>query len=220
MSKIPKSLQGTLSYANDSKLAIDGVSVDHIANYGTPTIVLSEKRLVDNYESIEQAFVNEAISRGQDARIAYSTKTNPLILQTMRDKFRNIDVASPIEIELGKKAGFYGNEMIYNGPKSVMDLMSAVAEGVYINIDSVEEYSDLKRIAESTGEKINFGVRVNLSQEILSKEELLYDEKGPFGLTEREATDIYKDAKNHKLLNANGIHTHALLHRLTLGHIV
>lgn len=209
MPSILKSLQNTLRYRENGRLEIDGISVDSVSKkYRTPTLVLSERRFEDNFNSLQDAFVKEH----PKTIVAYSVKTNPLsyLLRLVKNRSQSAEVVSQTEIELARKVGFRTQNLIYDGPKSDEDLVFALKSGIYINIDSTEEYISLKNIAEKSKRKVDFGVRLRFTPSGLEKNEVLYDENSPFGLTKEEARKIYLDTLKNRFVKATGVHVHML----------
>jgi len=213
MSRISKSLEDVLNYDEDGELKIDGIHVAQITeSQQTPTVVLSERRLKDNFRSMKETFIREY----GDVAIAYSVKTNSMrhLLGLLHSSGSKVDVASPTEARLAGMAGFRPQEMIYNSPGIANgDLVDSVKQGMFINVDSISEYKSLEKVARKLKRKVDFGVRVKFAPKELGSR-LLYTEAGPFGLTKDEVRELCMEASKSEFVKLTGIHSHMIIQQI------
>lgn len=141
--------------------AIDGVPARVIRErFGSPVYVVSEAGLRRSY----RAFVAAFRARYPDTVVAYSYKTNYVsgILRVLHSEGAQAEVVSGFELELARSLGVPGAHIVYNGPHKPLEaLASALRLGARINIDSLEELSDLQELARQLDRPATVGVRVN-----------------------------------------------------------
>ena len=183
--------------------AIDGVPVERIrAQFGSPVYVVSEAALRRNYRAMAGAFR----SRYPDTVIAYSYKTNyvPGILRVFHQEGAYAEIVSQFELELARSLGTPGEHIVFNGPhKPIEALKSAIALGARINVDSLEELSDLQALARAAGRKVKIGIGVNM---------LLNDppwDRFGFNLEAGQALDACRRIRASSHLSLAGLHCHA-----------
>jgi diaminopimelate decarboxylase len=121
----------------DSKdsIFICGKSVSGLAEkYGTPVYIYSEKRIVENYNRLNDALSSLPYKHS----IFYAIKacSNPHIAKILIDCGAGIDAASPCEIELAKLLGVPNNRILFTGNNlSDYDIQYAVESKVVFNVD-------------------------------------------------------------------------------------
>lgn len=187
-------------------LEIGGVdAVDLAKEYGTPTYVIDENRIRDNY----QRFYNAFSKYYPDFKVFYACKanTNIAVLKILEDEGCCIDAVSPGEVYISKKLGFAGDRILFTGNNIKNDELKEVYdEGVILNIDSVSALRRLSELIDPTGVKISF--RVNpmvgaghhghcITGGVMSK----------FGIMDSEAVEVYSLAKELGF-NPVGMHSH------------
>lgn len=187
-------------------LEIGGVdAVDLAKEYGTPTYVIDENRIRDNY----QRFYNAFSKYYPDFKVFYACKanTNIAVLKILEDEGCCIDAVSPGEVYISKKLGFEGDRILFTGNNIKNDELKEVYdEGVILNIDSVSALRRLSELIDPNGVKISF--RVNpmvgaghhghcITGGVMSK----------FGIMDSEAVEVYSLAKELGF-NPVGMHSH------------
>lgn len=103
--------------------------------YGTPLYVYDSSIINRQYEKLKTCF------KVKNLKIHYACKalTNLTILNLMRDLGAGLDAVSIGEIQMGLKAEFKPEDIIYTpNCVSVRELEEAVALGVKMNIDDIE----------------------------------------------------------------------------------
>lgn len=142
-------------------MEIDGCDVASIANeYGTPTHVVSKKKLIQNCALIKGAFSDSF----QSFEIFYSYKTNcvPGILRLIHEQGIGAEVISPYELWLALTLGVPGERIIFNGPhKTTQSIETAIRNRVkLLNVDSLTDIHKILDVCKETGTSANIGVRL------------------------------------------------------------
>lgn len=167
------------------------------ADFGTPTYVVYEKILKENYEHFYSSF-KEYWDR---VVVAYSVKTNyvPAILSILHSQGASIEIVSGFELYLALKTGVPPSKIIFNGPsKTLEELDLAVRNGVFlINADSVSELQKINKLGKQHGKVVEVGIRVN-PVETWKK----------FGIPLEYAEEAFKYASKLKNVKVRGIHAH------------
>ena len=182
---------------------IDGVALREIrARFGSPVYVVSEATLRHNYRAFAAAFQ----SRYPDTVIAYSYKTNyvPGIVRVLHQEGARAEVVSGFELQLARSLGVKGKDIVYNGPYKTLDaLREAIALEARINVDSLEELSDLQELAREARGPVKVGIRVNMALN-----DPPWDRFG-FNLESGQALDICRRIHASPSLSLAGFHLHA-----------
>ncbi|WP_409200186.1 diaminopimelate decarboxylase [Methanobrevibacter sp. DSM 116169] len=187
-------------------LEIGGVDAVEIAKeFGTPTYVIDEDRIRDNYKRFYSAFSKYY----PDFKVFYACKanTNIAVLKILEEEGSCIDAVSPGEVYISKKLGFTGNRILFTGNNIKDSELKEVSDaGVILNIDSVSALKRLAKLINPENVKISF--RVNpmvgaghhdhcITGGVMSK----------FGIMDSEAVEVYKLAKELGF-NPVGMHSH------------
>lgn len=129
--------------------------------YGEAFYVLDIERFENNFKELKTAFK----SIYTNFNIAYSFKTNyiPKICESVMKQGGYAEIVSEMELQLAEKIGFDYSRIIWNGPIKEMGILQEyILKGGTVNIDSYEEFTVLKSIAEKVNNKvINLGIRCN-----------------------------------------------------------
>src|SRR5947209_513402 len=142
-------------------LHIDSVSaVDLARQHETPLFVFSEKRIRHNIDHLKEV----AIVIDSPLKICYAAKAMSTmgILRAVKDTGIDIEVNSGGELWKALKAGFTGDQIIFNGTsKEVWELEMAIQNGIYaIQVDSLYELSLIEQTAERLGKRANVSLRL------------------------------------------------------------
>jgi len=108
--------------------------LDLVAQHGAPLYIYDTAIIDRQYKRMVDAFDVKQL------KINYACKalTNINILKHIKDLGAGLDTVSIQEVELGLKAGFAPNDIVYT-PNCVSfeEIQAAVARGVQINIDNI-----------------------------------------------------------------------------------
>jgi diaminopimelate decarboxylase len=182
---------------------IDGTKIDDlVAAHGSPLFVFSEQRIRDKYREAQSAFNH----RYPNILFAWSYKTNYLaaICAIMHQEGAVAEVVSEMEYAKARAMGIPGEQIIFNGPvKSPQILETAFREGSTVNVDHLDEISDMEALADKLGRKVQVGLRLNLDAGIYP----LWSRFG-FNLESGQALNAVKRMLAGQKVAVNGLHCH------------
>jgi diaminopimelate decarboxylase len=139
-----------------NKYTIGGIPVTDLARkHGSPLYIYDTSVMIEQYERITGAF------SGARVKINYACKalTNINVLKLFRGLGSGLDAVSVQEVELGLKAGFDPQEILYTpNCVSIEEIEEAVELGVRINIDNI---AILEEFGVKYGAKVPVCVRIN-----------------------------------------------------------
>lgn len=183
--------------------AIEGVSVQTLrAEYGSPLYAVSEAALRKNIRRFLSAFR----SRYPETVVAYSYKTNYVsgICAILHQEGAWAEVVSGFEMEHARALGMPGPQIIYNGPHKPFEcLLEAAHQRVRVNVDNLEELSDLEEVAKRLKHPVKIGIRVNMRLN-----DPPWDKFG-FNLESGQALEVCRRIHASSLLRLAGLHLHA-----------
>jgi diaminopimelate decarboxylase len=135
---------------------IDGIPIVKLAEkYGSPLYIYESATMVRQYKKITGAFKNSKV------KVNYACKalTNINVLKLFRSLGSGLDAVSIQEVELGLKAGFTPQDILYTpNCVSIEEIEEAVDLGVRINIDNI---AILEEFGIKYGAKVPVCVRIN-----------------------------------------------------------
>ena len=200
----------TFLTAENGRLHIDGLDAIELAReHGTPLFVYSESRIRHNIERLQKS----AAVIGCPLKICYAAKAMSTlgILRTIKDSGIDIEVNSGGELWKALKAGFTGEQIIFNGTsKEVWEIENAIHAEIYaIQVDSLYELSLIEETAKRLNKSANVSLRLVPEIEIGTHSGLqtaLLTSK--FGMMPDEAFEAFRKYKDSPNLNLRGIHLH------------
>lgn len=135
---------------------IGGLDVRQICEeFGSPLYIYDTAKMEAQYKRLQKAF------KGSKLKINYACKalSNINVLRFFQQLGAGLDTVSIQEVELGLRAGFAAEEIIYtpNGV-SMAEIEKAVAHGVRINIDNL---SILEQFGAKYGSSYPVCIRMN-----------------------------------------------------------
>ena len=141
---------------SDGSYQIQGLNVlDICQEFGTPMFVYDADTIRYKYQQMTEAFA------GLNCKIKYPAKalSNVSILKLFKQMGSGLDTVSIQEVELGLRAGFAPEEIIYT-PNCVSfeEIQKAVDLGVMINIDNI---SILEQFGHAYGDSVPCCLRFN-----------------------------------------------------------
>lgn len=190
------------------KLNVDGVQLTELAEkFGTPLYIYSQRRILNNYTTIRNAF--EAFQ----AHIHYSAKANGnlSILRTLIEVGAGIDTVSAGEIYRALQAGAEPQNIVFAGVgKSPDELNYAVTQGVgWFNVENVAELEQLNAIGQSQKKQIRIALRLNPDITANTHPYIATGHGGAkFGLTTDSIRDILRSQAHYPAIQFAGIHVH------------
>lgn len=125
----------------------------------TARYVYNDEALRRNIDLLNEAFKAEL---GESFSIAYSFKTNYFeeVIKTVKDKGCYAEVVSPYEYAYAIDEGFPPDKIVYNGVIPTEYKFDAIVNGSIVNIESVDEYLMLSKMAKIDNKHIEIGIRV------------------------------------------------------------
>jgi diaminopimelate decarboxylase len=139
-----------------NKYTIGGLSVTDLARkHGSPLYIYDTSVMIRQYERITSSF------SGARVKINYACKalTNLNVLKLFRGLGSGLDAVSVQEVELGLKAGFAPQDILYTpNCVSIEEIEEAVELGVRINIDNI---AILEEFGNKHGANVPICVRIN-----------------------------------------------------------
>ena len=180
-------------------------AIDVAAEFGTPTYVIDENRIRENYNKFYSTFSKYY----PDFKVFYACKanTNLAVMKILESEGCCIDAVSPGEVHISKMLGFSGDRILFTGNNITNEELKFVHdEGAVLNIDSVSALNRLAKMVDPEGLKISF--RVNpmvgaghhdhcITGGVMSK----------FGIMDNEAVEVYEMAKELGF-DPIGMHSH------------
>lgn len=194
---------------SNKKVFFDGVSLmELIKKYETPFFLFSEQRLEDNFKILQKSFRRYY----QNTEVFYSIKTNfeLQILKTLKGLGSKGEAASMLEVEIAKKAGFEGKELILDGPAwTDQEIEFCIKNNINtFNADSLDELKRVNKIAKKHKKQIKISLRIfpEIRMSILKSFIEGYITK--FGVPISQAITAYKEALEMSNVTPVAISTH------------
>ncbi len=163
--EVPSPSLWALDSNEKGELTVNGHSCVKLANqYETPLLVVNTEGLRKHVSTIQQ-IMDDLFEKSM---ITYSYKTNciPGILKILHDMGIGAELISDYERWLAQSLGVPGEKTIYNGvDKSHKGIAQAVAHGILINIDNVEEVHTILQESKKQNKKARVGIRLGMSQD-------------------------------------------------------
>ncbi|MCX7641074.1 MAG: diaminopimelate decarboxylase [Elusimicrobiales bacterium] len=171
----------------------------------TPTYIYHKQTLIDEALKYIKTFRNYPV------RLLYAFKanSNEKICKILKDIGFGADVVSGGELKLACKIGF--KDISFSGVgKTYDELELAIRKKIsFINIESHEEFIELKNISSKLKLKANFSVRINPNISVDTHNYIRTAEKySKFGVDFVTARNIYMSAIKSKYLVPVAIHFH------------
>jgi|SRR3990167_3895961 len=135
--------------------------VDLAKKYGTPTFILFEKIIEDNFKEYNASLKNEY---PDDYLICYAVKSNPNIylLNLLSTLGSGADVASEFELQLALDAKIPKEKIRANGNcKSETYLEKCIDKGIIINVDPEDELNIINNISGQLGKNAIINIRLS-----------------------------------------------------------
>ncbi len=140
----------------NKRYTVQGVDLlDVVGEFGSPLYVYDAEKIGQQIANMKAAFP------GMNMRIKYACKalTNLSILKLVHSHGAELDTVSIQEVELGLKAGFAPDEILYTpNCVSFAEIQEAVKLGVTINIDNI---SILEQFGHEYHDTIPVCIRLN-----------------------------------------------------------
>lgn len=185
------------------------IPVEKLAKkYTTPLLVFSEQRLTDNFKSLQKAFKKYY----KNTFIHYSIKTNfeTQILKSLRAAGSFGEIASGLELEIAKAAGFSGKDLILDGPAwTDKDISSAIKSDVAVlNVDSLDVMRRVNKVAAKLNKKVKVSFRIYPEIKISLLKSFIESFISKFGIPYSKSLDAYRKLSDFKFVIPVAISAH------------
>ncbi len=163
---LPQHLSLTQFPVQNDCLQIGGVALERLVERvgGTPFYAYDRKKITERVAQLRQYLPN-------DIYLHYAMKANPMpaVVQHLASLVDGIDVASIGEIRTALDTVMAPDRISFAGPgKKELELVSAIAAGIVINMESEQEMECIARIGKKLGLCPKVAVRVNPDFELKS----------------------------------------------------
>lgn len=170
------------------RLTVGGVAIDRLAlRAGSTPFYVYDRELI----SQRVAQVRDALP--SDVRLHYAMKANPMpaVVQHLSQLVDGIDVASAREMGVALDTGAAPSHISFAGPgKGRSELVSALAAGILINVESPRELSLIGTLARELGVTARVAIRVNPDFELKSSGMKMSGGPKQFGIDAETIADI------------------------------
>ncbi|MDR0423588.1 MAG: diaminopimelate decarboxylase [Rickettsiales bacterium] len=194
-----------------NELYFDDVKVSSIVEkFGSPLYIYSKNRIIENYESYDSNFKKNNII---NYCIHYAIKANEnlSILKLLGSMGAGADTVSGNEVKKSLLAGIPPDKIVFSGvSKSRGELEFAIRSKIgQINIESYEEFLNIREIVKEINMDTNIAVRVNPDIDADTHMKITTGKReNKFGVPFEIAEKIYNEAKPNDLLNFKGVSVH------------
>jgi len=170
--------------------------------FGTPVYVYHGEKIVNQYQRLKGAFP------GVNVQLHYALKAlnNINILKLLKQQGAGLDAVSIQEVQLGLRAGFLPNEIMYT-PNCVdfEEIKEAVTMGVTINIDNI---STLELFGHEYGSTVPCCIRLNPHIMAGGHSHISVGHiDSKFGISIYQLRHVQRVVDSHKI-KVNGLHMH------------
>lgn len=202
----------------NGNLWVDGCDVKDLAErFGTPLFIMSENQLRYTYREFRDAFRRHY----PNVEILFANKSNNglAIRHIMNQEGAGGDCFGVNEMYLSLLAGTNPRTLVHNGSnKELEELEMAIANGLCINIDAMDELDRIAGIARRLGKSVDLGIRLKLDLEPL-RERTGVAMHGPgtlkqqcdsskWGMTREQTVEIVRRAQGMPNMRLKETHFH------------
>lgn len=180
-----------------------------VETYGTPMYVYSLPQLRQRSMEFREAF-------GSNVSLFYAMKANPNIhlVESMKQEglIDGVDIASPGEWAIARKAGWSNDSLSYTGPgKRRNDIQQAIHHEVgTLCVESVHELRMVIDECQTLGKPVGIMIRLNPPEAVHAFGMRIAGLPGPFGMDDNEMLDAVEVIRaNQEWLQFQGVHMHA-----------
>jgi diaminopimelate decarboxylase len=203
----------------NGNLWVDGCDVaDLAAKFGTPLFIISERQFRYTYREFRDAFRKHYKGSSE---ILFANKSNNGLAyrHIMNQEGAGGDCFGVNEMYIALLAGTDPKTLVLNGSnKEDEELEMAIANGLCINIDAMDELARIDVIAKRQGKDVDIGIRLKLDLDPLEgkpgvtmhgpgsmKEQ---SDSTKWGMSRSQAVEIVKTALEMENINLKETHFH------------
>ena len=202
----------------NGNLWVDGCDVQALAEeWGTPLYIISENQLRYTYRAFRDAFRRHY----PEVEILFANKSNNglAIRHIMNQEGAGGDCFGVNEMYIALLAGTNPKTLVLNGSnKQDEELEMAIANGLCINIDAMDELDRIDAIAKRQGRDADIGIRLKLDLDPLAERQGVamhgpgslkeQSDSTKWGMTREQAVEIVNRALKMKNMNLKETHFH------------
>ncbi len=201
--------QGPLLSVEDGHLHFDDVDLAALGErLPTPFFLYSARRIDQNIETLRRAFE----SRHPRTEIFYASKacSTLWVLDQVRRNGINLEVNSGGELWKALKAGFAGEQLVFNGvAKTRREIEAAIEAGIRaIVVDSVFELERINEVAAELGKTASVALRVDVRVPTETHPEMRTAHGGKFGVDIVDVAGLFDRACALGPVQVRGLHLH------------
>ena len=196
-------IQSTGRFSHDQLIA-------YARQYGSPLYIYDGDLILNRFSEFKSAFA----ANYPKLKIHYAIKanTNLSIVALLKKAGAAAECISAGEIAISQKVGYAGRDILFTASsKSSSELLTAVANGVTINLDSLGDLENLIKIVEQLDRTTRVSFRINPDVDPKTHRHISTGHKfSKFGilLQDDEVVKAYSTANEHPLIKVCGIHSH------------
>jgi len=177
-----------------------------VKKFNTPLYLYFYNKIIENLENYKKKFPKNTL-------FCYALKANSnlKLCEIIANNGFGADVVSGWELRSAILSGFRKNKIVFSGVgKTKEELDYAVNSNIlFINVESFDELRCLGEIAKKKNIKTNFSIRINPDVDPHTHKYISTGKEGTkFGVSFREALEMYKFGARHKFLIPKAIHFH------------
>jgi diaminopimelate decarboxylase len=203
------STRGPHLSTRDGRLAFDGVDLVELAGrLPTPFFVFSASRIAENVATLREAFC----SRHPNTEVFFASKacSTLWVLEQVRKAGVNVEVNSGGELWKALRAGFSGDQIVFNGvAKTRAEIEQAVDAGIRaIVVDSFRELERVNEVSAALGRAADVALRIDVRVQTETHPEMRTAHGGKFGVDLIDVAELFDQACRLDDLWVRGLHLH------------
>ena len=174
----------------DDCLQVGGIPLTRLAaRIGRTPFYAYDRRLLQERVELLRGKLPAAV------QLHYAVKANPMpaLVSTMASLVDGLDVASLGELRIALDSGMDFREISFAGPgKQPVELATAIAAGITLNMESEREMETIARLAAAQGIRPRVALRLNPDFELKSSGMKMGGGPKPFGVDAERAPDLLR----------------------------
>jgi diaminopimelate decarboxylase len=174
----------------------------------TPFFVFSASRIAENLATLRAAFQ----SRHPDTEVFFASKACSAlwVLEQVKKAGVNAEVNSGGELWKALRAGFAGDQIVFNGvAKSRAEIEQAVTAGIRaIVVDSLSELERVNEVSAALGRAADVALRIDVRVQTETHPEMRTAHGGKFGVDLIDVAELFDTACRLDDLWVRGLHLH------------
>lgn len=191
------------------RLAFDDVDlVDLAERLPTPFFVFSATRIAENVATLLDAFQ----SRHPKTEVFFASKACSAlwVLEQVQKAGGNVEVNSGGELWKALRAGFSGEQIVFNGvAKTRSEIEQAVTAGIRaIIVDSFRELDRVNEVSAAIGRAADVALRIDVRVQTETHPEMRTAHGGKFGVDLIDVAELFDHACRLDDLWVRGLHLH------------